>query len=212
MKKSCLFIVLSVLTVILTSCKEKTTQADNGWTDDALQMPEGIKESDLPSPGSEGARLMAHYCSQCHGIPSPASHSAADWVPVFRRMVLRMERSNHMGPMMGGGMTGGMMSRGMHNAEVPAENEQSIILRYLQSNALIAVASGEIPEAGGEDAALFRQKCSRCHALPAPDQYTAADWPDVVNRMQQHMKTMHIPLLTDQEVSEISRYLQRNAR
>lgn len=60
-------------------------------------MPAGIPASELPDPESPGASLIARYCSQCHEIPSPASHSPADRVPTLRRMVARMQHMAHMG-------------------------------------------------------------------------------------------------------------------
>ena len=34
-------------------------------------LPLGINPAALPQPHSEGARLMQHYCTQCHGLPGP---------------------------------------------------------------------------------------------------------------------------------------------
>ena len=201
----------------LNGCLGQDNQQEEGWSNDALQMPEGIKASSLPAPDSEGAHLTASYCSQCHGIPSPASHSAQDWVPVFRRMVLRMERSRQMGNMMGGGMNNMMggntrMGMGMRNAKVPTEAEQTIMLDYLQAHALKAISPQELPDANSEGALLFKQKCSRCHALPSPALHTSAEWPEIINRMQLHMKITHIPELSDTQEAEIKSYLQNNAK
>ncbi len=215
MKQFLHLVLLIVFIFYLPGCHGQNQEPVQGWTNDALQMPEGIKASALPSPESEGARLTSFYCSQCHGIPSPASHSANDWIPVFRRMMLRSERSQNMGSMMGGqmgNMMGGRMPMGMQNAKLPSVEEQSIILSYLQEHALKTVSLADMPDPNGEGAHLFSQKCSRCHALPAPDLHTAAQWPAVINRMQAHMKITHLPELSDEEVSSIKSYLERNAK
>ncbi len=39
----------------------------------------------LPDP-DPGAALVAGYCTQCHGAPSPSSHSAREWAGVVDRM------------------------------------------------------------------------------------------------------------------------------
>lgn len=201
--------------IFIQCCRGQEQKAAASWPNDALQMPEGIKAKDLPLPESESARLTAYYCSQCHGIPSPASHSAADWVSVFRRMMLRSLRSQNMGQMMGGQMghmMGGNLPMGMQNASVPSVEEQALILGYLQDHALKTVSPEDMPDAEGEGAQAFRQKCSRCHALPAPDLHTATQWPDVVERMQSHMKITHLPELTEDELISVKNYLERNAK
>ena len=39
-------------------------------------LPPSIEPRELPEPGSEGARLTARYCVQCHYLPSPQMHTA----------------------------------------------------------------------------------------------------------------------------------------
>ncbi len=184
-----------------------------GWTTDALAMPAQLDRNRLPDPNSEGARLVDRYCSQCHGIPSPASHDASDWVPVFRRMILLMEKSEANGSR-GGGM-GGMMGRGMPmgmmGSEVPSDKEQEEMLHYLQANALQSTTKEKLPEPGGDAATLYAKTCSHCHALPSPGQHTAAQWPAVVERMRERMKSMQQKDITDKQAETIIKYLQRSA-
>ena len=52
-------------------------------------LPLGINPASLPQPHSEGARLMQHYCTQCHGLPGPGLHTAAGWPAVVARMAAR---------------------------------------------------------------------------------------------------------------------------
>src|SRR5690606_20450191 len=42
-------------------------------------LPQRLRPSTLPEPASEGARLTALYCVQCHHLPSPAMHEAGQW-------------------------------------------------------------------------------------------------------------------------------------
>jgi cytochrome c5 len=170
-------------------------------------MPRGIPERDLPDPGSRGARLVASYCSQCHGIPSPRTHSAADWVPTARRMFLRMEHMSRMGGMMGHGM-----SMGMSRISPPSRDEEGAILDYLRANAFRSTTVEALPESTHPDAALFARMCSRCHALPDPTQHTSAEWAAVVARMRQNMRTMGVREVTDEEAAAIIGYLQHAAR
>jgi cytochrome c5 len=159
-------------------------------------MPEGVPASALPDPGSRGARLVARYCSQCHGIPSPARQSAEDWEPTVRRMVDRMARMARMP---------------MHRIEVPSDEEEQVILAYLQAHALRAADPAELPD-GGPGARLFAEACSRCHALPDPVQHTPEEWPAVVARMRRHMREMGVAEVTDAQAAAIVAYLQRAAR
>jgi cytochrome c5 len=199
--------------LLLTACGR---DADFGrmWGE-SLQLPAGVSAADLPDPDSEGARLEARYCSQCHGIPSPATHSADEWPATVRRMALRMERSNRMGGrgmMGGGGMMGGRrsMPMGMSGAEAASRAELTEILDYLQGHALRTVA---VPPEDGSDPAvtLFASSCARCHALPDPKQHTAEEWPAVVARMRQNMEKLGVAPISDAQADRIVEYLERQA-
>jgi len=54
--------------------------------ENALQVSAG----DLPA--GKGRETFATLCSQCHTLPDPFLHSGKDWVGVFQRMELNMER------------------------------------------------------------------------------------------------------------------------
>lgn len=146
------------------------------------------------------------YCSQCHGIPSPNGHSADDWRPAFRRMLQHMERSALMMP--GSGMMHAM-PMGMRGGRQPTPEEADVTLSYLQTHALVALSAADVPDAGSSAARVFTATCARCHALPAPVQHHAAEWPAVVARMRQHMRDLHVSDITDADAASISTYLQR---
>lgn len=167
-----------------------------------MVLPEGIPADALPNADSRGATLVARYCSRCHGIPSPATHSAEDWIPTLRRMFARMERMSRMGGMM-------MRMRGPR-AGTPDAAERHEIRAYLQANALEAADPAALPPGAGAE--LFVQTCSRCHALPDPGQHTPGDWPAVVTRMRRNMEMMNVAPITAQEADTITRYLQRTAQ
>lgn len=175
---------------------------------DTTFLPPGIAVAELPDRDSPGGRLVAQYCSQCHGIPSPASHSAADWEPTLRRMLVHLERGAHMGGM--GGMMGRRMGARMQVA-VPTDDERRTILVYLQAHGLRAIAREDLPEAGSEASALFARTCSRCHSLPSPGQHAAAEWPAVVSRMRGNMRRFGVDTISDAAAQEIIAYLQRVA-
>jgi mono/diheme cytochrome c family protein len=82
------------------------------------QLPPGIDEADLPEPRSQGARLLARYCVQCHDLPPPALHDSGEWPQVLARMGRRMEMMGRMG-----------------SIRNPTEQEQAAILDYLQRHA-----------------------------------------------------------------------------
>jgi mono/diheme cytochrome c family protein len=94
----------------------------------------------------------------------------------------------------------------------PTPTEQDQIVAYLTQHALRPAAprTPESPET--PELALFRQTCSRCHALPDSASHTAEEWPLVVERMRKNMETMGRPGISDQEQDAIVRYLQGRAR
>jgi mono/diheme cytochrome c family protein len=215
-----MLIALSIITAMTASCQTKSSDKSK-WPSSFLLMPEGLKKEAMPDPESEGARLTALYCAQCHGIPYPSGHSASEWVVIMRKMMLYMEKSEYMGSGggMGGmrGMRGGMMGNrnmpmGMMSSKVPSPAEQKEILSYLQEHGLKTIQENELPEISGTAAEEFRTNCSKCHALPSPYQHTSEQWPAVVERMVRHTKDFHLAVIPDNEVSSIIKYLQETVK
>ncbi len=64
---------------------------------------------------------------------------------------------------------------------------------------------------GDQEAVQFRQTCTQCHGLPSPGQYTASEWPLIVDRMKQHMIESGIPLPDNRTTALILKYLEKNA-
>jgi mono/diheme cytochrome c family protein len=185
-------------------------------------VPPGIAPGDLPEPGSEGAKLMARYCVQCHNLPSPLMHSAPEWPGVadrmFQRMSMcsRMSGTGMMGNMGGMGMNGMMGSAsgmmGMMNIEAPSAKEQEILVAYLKAHSLKSIQPGALPSPRTEGAILFAATCAQCHALPDPKQHTAQDWPQVVARMRMNMAAMGKTVPDAAALRTITEFLQGAAR
>ena len=173
-----------------------------------LVEPISAPGGQLPDSQSVGAELAVRFCSRCHALPAPSSHSAADWVPILRNMFLRMDQMSRTGMMggMGGMMRGGRGGRGA--LATPDADQRQALLAYYQSHALRALPPGGQPLSGaGRE--LFMQDCGRCHALPDPTQYPAQQWPAVVARMRQHMADRNAASLTDEQAREIVAYLEK---
>lgn len=186
---------------------------------DLMTIPDGVAPDALPEPGSRGARLAVRYCSQCHGVPTPKRHSAADWIPTLRRMFSRMDHMSSMGGMMGGrrgrgtrGMMGGdrgRMPMGMHGVDAPSEAERADLVAYYTGHAMRAIDPGSAPAGAGSEA--FRDRCSRCHALPDPAAHAPGEWPAVVERMRGNMERAGVEGLSDAEAEAIVGYLRRSS-
>lgn len=161
-------------------------------------LPPGVKPEALPDPGSRGAKLLARYCNQCHNLPSPAMHSAAEWPVITSRMFSRMS------------MMSGMM--GMMNVENPSPEERQTIVAYLQVHSMKTISPSTLPAPESKGAALFRDACSQCHSLPDPQLHTAVEWPKVVERMRGNMVTMKKRVITEQDGKTIEEYLMSHAR
>ena len=161
-------------------------------------VPPGITPQDLPEPESRGAKLLSTYCAQCHNLPSPRMHTAADWPRVAGRMLMR-ER-------MMAGMRGMMMQ-----VKAPTPQDEQALLQYLKTHAMPALSPIAIPEPDSPGAALFLQICAQCHALPEPKQHITSEWTAVVKRMRQNMKSMGRREITDQEARDIAAYLERHS-
>jgi cytochrome c5 len=155
----------------------------------AVGLPIGTAADELPGQGSEGVQVYTQYCGECHGLPSPAAHSATDWPAVLRRMWMRAE---------------GLEAS--YALPVPDSRERVLILQYVLEHAL-QVAQTELPSGPGRDA--FMTECSRCHELPDPSQHSQADWAAVVIRMRQHAVQILRRSPPQSEVQDIILYLER---
>jgi cytochrome c2 len=196
---------LTLLTVSMVGCadgtpsREGTGQAGPVTFDELLLAsarvalpPVGLSAVDLPDPESPAAQQVARFCTSCHSLPSPESHSATDWPGVIRRMWLRMDRIDP-------------------SFEVPIPNgaERLVMLEYLIDNALRVRTSG-LPAGAGRD--LFVSTCSRCHELADPSQHSAQDWVGVVRRMQGHIEGMLGEFMSQSDSRQITAYLQTASR
>ena len=157
-------------------------------------LPPGIDPKLLPDPGSPGARLLKQYCTQCHDLPGPGMHTAAEWPAVANRMNGREQ-----------------MMRGMMGVRAPAAAELEILVAYLQEHAQRPLAAG-YPDLGSQAGRAFRATCAQCHALPDPAQQTADAWPGVVDRMRRNMSVMGKPVPDEVTTREIIVFLQHHAR
>lgn len=165
-------------------------------------MPEGVAPAELPEPDSRGARLVARYCSQCHGPPSPSRLSADEWSSTARRMFARMEHMERMG---------GRMRMTTGDVSAASVEEERVMVDYLRRHALRTVSDDELPAAELPGARLFARACSRCHALPDPSLHPPEDWPAVVQRMRENMRTMDVAELSDEDARRIVEYLRATA-
>jgi len=173
-------------------------------------LPPTYRPSQLPEPGSAGARLVMGYCVQCHNLPNPAMHHAEKWPGIVQRMVLRMEGKGNMGT---------LMAQMMAGVNAPGSEDTHTIVAYLQRHAQKPLDPARYPEVDRPAGDAFRQACNQCHTLPDPQRYTAREWPGVVARMQENMEWMNrvvgskpTPGEPQLAVDEINAFLARHAR
>lgn len=76
--------------------------------------------SSLPDRDSQGAKLVANICSQCHSPPAPSLHTATEWAAVTARMRQHMQDQNKAA---GGGV------------RIPSASELDEITQYLAGHA-----------------------------------------------------------------------------
>jgi cytochrome c5 len=162
-------------------------------------LPPGIDPALLPEPQSQGALLLVRYCSQCHNLPGPGTHTADEWPAVVERMNRRMQMMS--GP--------GMMEM---MVESPDESELQAILGYLQEYAQKPIDEAQYDDLDTSAGRAFQSTCSLCHAIPDPQQHTAEEWPAVVERMKQNMVTQGKAVPNEATIEEIVGFLQRHAK
>jgi len=158
-------------------------------------LPPGIDPALLPEPHSAGAEILEYYCTQCHNLPGPGMHSAAEWPQVLGRMNMRMQ------------MMGGMMG-----AVAPNRVELDILLKYLRKHAQKPIDATEYPDLNTHAGQAFSTTCVQCHALPDPRQHTGQEWPGVVDRMRGHEAAMGKVVPDQTTTAEIIEFLGRHAR
>ena len=145
-------------------------------------LPPTVDPAGLPQAAGRGAKLVVRYCVQCHNLPNPAMHHAAKWPGIVERMVLRMQGRGNMGTLMADMMAG---------VEAPSAAETALLTSYLKKNAQRPLDPARYPEVNGAAGEAFRLACNQCHTLPDPRRHSAAEWPAVVERMQENMQWMN---------------------
>jgi cytochrome c2 len=172
-------------------------------------LPPAVEPRDLPEPASEGARLTARYCVQCHHLVNPAMHTAERWRTVVERMVWRMR---------GNGNLGEVMKDMMAHVRAPTDAEVETLTRYLQRHGQKAI-DPDHPALVGRAGEAFAIACSQCHSLPDPARHTAREWPGVVERMKRHMAWTNVVVgapelktVPELKTEEIVALLQKYAR
>jgi hypothetical protein len=173
-------------------------------------LPPTVEPRRLPEPDSNGARLAAAYCVQCHYLPNPAMHDAAKWPAIVERMVWRMQ---------GKGNLGALMREMMADVKAPSPGEQRALVAYLQKHAQTAIVASRYPDLKTPPGQMFSIACSQCHVLPDPRRHSAREWPQVVERMQANMAWANrvvgepaLRTLPELDTAEIIRFLQRHSR
>jgi hypothetical protein len=172
-------------------------------------LPPVVQPGELPEPHSDGARLTARYCVQCHYLPSPQMHSAAKWDATVERMVWRMQ---------GRGNLGALMKEMMAHVRAPTAEEVVTLKRYLRKHGQREIDPAH-PALRSTSGQIYSLACSQCHALPDPQRHTARQWPAIVERMKRHMTWANVVVgaselrtVPELDTAAIVRLLQRYAR
>ena len=193
----------------IAEAKKRWESSPHGPMLERILLPT-YRASQLPEPGSPGAKLLIGYCVQCHNLPNPAMHHAEKWPAIVQRMVLRMEGKGNMGT---------LMAQMMAGVKAPDAEDTRTIVAYLQRHSQKPLDPARYPEVNRPSGEAFRLACNQCHVLPDPKRYTAPEWRVVVARMQENMEWMNrvvgsrpIPGEPQLRVEEILAFLERRAR
>jgi hypothetical protein len=172
-------------------------------------LPPTFTLEQLPEPDTHGATLVVEYCVQCHNLPNPAMHRAEKWPGIVERMVVRMQ---------GKGNLGTLMKEMMAGVKAPTDEEQAVLVAYLQRYSQRPLDWRKYPDIESDEAKAFRLACKQCHTLPDPQRHTAAEWPAVVARMEKNMLWMNRvvgskpdPDEPQLRIEDILSYLQKHA-
>lgn len=91
-------------------------------------------------------------------------------------------------------------------------NMQSMMGQGMMGQGMMAPPrGGDNAHSSASGAKDFDHVCAKCHALPSPKLHTAAQWPQVVDRMRQHSAASGITL--DRRTAlKIDEYLEKRAK
>jgi len=207
---------LVVCLAAIPALADEAAEAKRRWEDSPYGplleriLPPTFDARELPEPASQGATLTRRYCVQCHNLPNPAMHEAAQWPRIVERMVKRMQGRGNLGTLMADMMAG---------VSAPSQGEARTLVAYLKKHSQKPLDAKRYPEVAQPSGEAFRLACSQCHVLPDPRRHSAAEWPAVVERMQQNMQWMNRvvgsrpdPDEPQLRVEEILAFLQKYAR
>ena len=76
----------------------------------------------------------------------------------------------------------------------------------------VSSCDASLPEPESPAAQLYRQRCSGCHRLYAPQLLTPEMWGYMIPRMEQEMLRRRVPLLKADEKQTILEYLQKHGQ
>ncbi len=164
---------------------------------DARVIPRGLNPLDLPGADSHGATLLTLYCVQCHDLPTPLMHSAAEWPAILDRMQRYMDARST-----------GMLA----HVIMPAEKDWRQLRDYMGEFAQTALDSSRFDDLDSPAGQRFQTLCSQCHATPSPTQHTAREWPRVVLRMKAHMRNAGKRVPDAETTQQVVGYLQKHGK
>jgi cytochrome c5 len=172
--------------------------------------PPNFDLGNLPEPEARGAKLLGAYCVQCHSLPAPQMHAAAEWPILMRRMIMRAQTlHDRMGGPMTRGILGQVLLSGMASAQIPTVEDADSITVYLQRHAMPVARPEELGT--GPEREFFTSRCGFCHETPSPSAHLAAEWPQVVARMQANMAIMSVRPLSEEESRRVLQYLEERS-
>lgn len=155
------------------------------------RMPPRLEAADLPDPASTGAKLLAQYCAQCHNLPHPGMHTAAEWPALTRSMIQLSEVTARFA--------------GRPGLRIPSTPERQQIDAYLAEQALRPLP----PDTPAP--AVYMEVCGDCHAAPDPALYPSSAWPAVFARMAGHRVSMARARLDPLDATRVLGYLSEHA-
>ncbi len=164
---------------------------------DARVIPKGLNPLDLPDADGRGATLLTLYCVQCHDLPTPLMHSAAEWPAIIDRM------QRHMGS-----RSTGMLA----HVIMPAEKDWQQLRDYMSEFAQTPLDSRRYDDLDSPAGQTFQAICSQCHATPSPAQHTVREWPRVVLRMKAHMRNAGKQVPDAETTQQLVGYLQKHGK